>query len=90
MATCGQITASSGNTVTVTIIGDGSTGDGATCPVVYLTGTDYAAMQVPKLDQQAATEILGAFLLLFAIVFSFRMLRKLIDEVDVPGGDEKH
>lgn len=71
----------------------GSAGDGMSCPYVYMTGAEFVALNSqPKatpLDQESATAIASAFFVLFAVVFAYRVLRRLIESSE-PLSDEKH
>lgn len=68
-------------------------GDGSACLWVAMTGGEYIQLNSqPKatpLDQESATQIATAFFFFFAVVFAYRVLRRLIESSE-PLSDEKH
>ncbi|MDR2838396.1 MAG: hypothetical protein LBV49_07530 [Azonexus sp.] len=86
MAQCLQLTTISGQQV-VTL--DPATPP-SSCALLAINGSEYAGLLRGFIDSKAdADAILLAFLVLFAIVFGFRMIYKAVDVGD-PVSDEKH
>jgi len=64
----------------------------ANCAYVMMTGAEYAMLfnnDAGIATREEADLILGAVLMLFAVVFAYRMLVKLLSAGDT-GSDEKH
>jgi len=60
------------------------------CSMVLVSGSEYTALsRVLITDAADAAEIAAAFAMLFAVVGVYRILRRMIEESDVPS-DEKH
>jgi hypothetical protein len=86
MAQCLQLTSISGQQV-VTL--DPATPP-ASCGLLAINGTEYAQLSHGFIDnKEDAQAIAGAFLLLFVIIFSYRLIARALNVGD-PVSDEKH
>lgn len=90
---CATAATSNSATDLALVIDPTYSGDGSACLWVAMTGGEYIQLtSQPKatpLDQESATQIATAFFFFFAVVFAYRVLRRLIESSE-PLSDEKH